>query len=188
MKALKFSILIIISIALVSCGNSIDKQSADKKGFTAIEKNIKSKFGDDAYFTDLTITYNQSIGNIISVTVTENPESLKMGQWNNTQGNWKQNSDISIEVPKGSKASDFMFQLNDKINLSKLGELVEKSSKKLISEKNIEATSLHMTAVKFPKNGAISKTEYLVMLTPEKGGTTFTFRYAINGDFIEMDY
>jgi len=27
-----------------------------------------------------------------------------------------------------------------------------------------------------------------VMLNPENGGTTFTFRYKLNGDFIEMDY
>ena len=57
---------------------------------------------------------------LLGVTVTEAPESLKMGQWNNTQGKWVQNSDISLEVPQGSKVADFMFQLNDKINLSKL--------------------------------------------------------------------
>ena len=121
-------------------------------------------------------------------TVTDNPESLKMGQWNQTQSTWKQNSEISLEVPQGSKAADFMFQLNEKINLTKLGELVEKSSLQLTAEKNIENPALHMAFVKFPKNGDISKAEYTVMLKPENGGTTFTFYYKLNGDLIKMDY
>lgn len=188
MKVVKRIVIVAIIALLVSCGGSTSKQSANKKGFTSIEKDIKSKFGEDAYFTDLTVTHNKSIGNIIGVTVTKNPESLKMGQWNNMQGNWKQNSEIALEVPQGTKASDFMFQLNDNINLSKLGELIEVSSKKLTDDKKIENPALSMAFIKFPKNGDTSKTEYVVMLNPENGGTTFTFRYALNGDFIKMDY
>lgn len=86
MKNIKFIALTIILATLISCGGSSNKQTADKKGFSAIEKEIKSKFGDDAYYTNITITHNKSIGNIIGVTVTEAPESLKMGQWNQTQG------------------------------------------------------------------------------------------------------
>lgn len=188
MKTLKFTAMIVVVIVtLMSCGGSTSKQAANAEGFGVIEKEIKSKFGENAYYTDFTITYNKSIGNIISVTVTDNPESLKMGQWNSTQGSWKQSSEISLEVPKGSKAADFMFQLNDKINLTKLGELVEKSSKQLTAEKSIENPTLHMAFVKFPKNGDIAKTEYTVMLKPENGGTTFTFSYKLNGDLIKMD-
>ncbi|PHR72861.1 MAG: hypothetical protein COA67_03935 [Lutibacter sp.] len=173
--------------ALISCGGGTSKQPANAEGFAAIEKEIKSKFGEDAYYTDLTITYNKSIGNIIGVTVTKDPSSLKMGQWNSTQGTWKQNQEISLEVPQGTKAEDFMFQLDDKINLSILGELAEKASGQLITEKNIENPTLYMAFVKFPKNGDISKTEYTVMLKPENGGTTFTFRHGINDNSIKMN-
>ncbi|MEE3999196.1 hypothetical protein V1T75_02510 [Tenacibaculum sp. FZY0031] len=188
MKVVKFIVIIAVFTLLVSCGNSTSKQVANKEGFAAIEKEVKSEFGNNAYYTDVTITYNKSIGNIIGVTVTSAPESLKMGQWNHMQDNWKQNSEISLEVPQGSKAADFMFQLNNKINLSKLGELVEKSSTQLTAEKSIENPVLNMAYIKFPKNGDVTKTEYVVMLNPENGGTTFTFRYKLNGDFIEMDY
>ena len=188
MKVLKFTMLIGVIVILISCGESIDKQSANAKGFKVIENEIKNKFGKDAYFTDITITHNASIGNIIGVTVTEAPESLKMGQWNLTQGNWKQNSEISLEVPKGSKAADFMFQLNEKINLSKLGGLVEKSGKQLENEKSIKNSTLNMAFIKFPKNGDISKAEYIVMLQPENGGTTYTFNYKLDGNLIEMNY
>ncbi len=189
MKTLKCTAIVaMIVITLMSCGGSTSKQPADAEGFGAIEKEIKSKFGENAYYTDLSITYNKSIGNIISVTVTDNPESLKMEQWILTQDTWTQNSEITLEVPEGSKAADFMFQLNEKINLTKLGELVEKSSKQLTAEKSIENPTLSMAFVKFPKNGDIAKAEYSVMLKPENGGTSFTFYYKLNSDLIEMDY
>ncbi|MDB2462732.1 hypothetical protein N9W61_01345 [Algibacter sp.] len=187
MKTLKY-LAIVAMITVMSCGGSSSNQPATAEGFAEIEQELKSKFGDNAYYTDLTITYNKSIGNIIGVTVTEDPSSLKMGQWNQTQGNWQQNQDISLEVPQGTNPEDFMFQLNEKINLSILGELVEKASGQLKSEKNIENPTLSMAFIKFPKNGDVSKTEYTVMLKPETGATTFTFRQGLNGDSIKMDY
>ncbi|WP_299435556.1 hypothetical protein [uncultured Aquimarina sp.] len=185
---IKLLVLTTAIFTLFSCGIGTSEQSADAKGFEAIEKEIKSKFGDDPYLTDLTITYNNSIGNIIGVTITDAPESLKMGQWNFTQGNWMQNSEISLEVPEGSKAADFMFQLNDEVNLSKLGELVEKSRKQLKDEKKIENPILSTAHIFFPKNGDISKAEYYVNLKPENGGTNFRFIYKLNGELIKMDY
>ncbi len=188
MKALQRTLALFLTSLLLACGGSPSKQPANADGFASIEKELKSKFGDNAYYTDVTITYNEAIGNIIGVTVTEDPASLKMGQWNNTQGNWQQHQDITIEIPQDTKAADFMFQLDNAINLSKLGELVETASKKLTTEKNIENPVLSMAHVKFPKNGDASKGEYVVMLNPKNGGTTFTFRYALNGAFIDMDY
>ncbi len=111
-----------------------------------------------------------------------------MGQWNLMQNSWKQNSEITLEVPNGTKAADYMYQLNDKINLTKLGELVEKSSKQLTAEKNIENPALDMAFIKFPKNGDISKAEYIVMLEPENGGTTFRFYYSLSGELRKMNY
>ncbi len=188
MKILKITIIVVALITLMACGGGTSKQPANAEGFGAIEKELKSKFGDDAYYTNLTIAYDKSLGNWISATVTQDPESMKMGEWLSTQGSWKQESEISLEVPKGTKAADFMYQLNDKINLTKLGELVEKSSKQLKTEKNIENPTLDMAFVKFPKNGDISKTEYTVRLKPESGGTSFTFYYKLNGELIKMDF
>ncbi len=188
MKIIKFTLVIAVIATLVSCGGGTSKQSANAEGFKVIEKDIKSKFGDNAYYTDLKILYIKGIGNTISTTVTDDPESLKMGKWNLVQDNWKQDSEISLEVPEGNKAADFMFQLNEKINLAKLGELTEKAKKQLTTEKNIEDPTLSIAFIKFPKNGDVSKIEYAISLKPENGGTTFSFYYTLNGDFIKMDY
>jgi len=185
MKALNFTIVAATIITLASCGWSIDNEPVNTEVFRSIEQEMKNKFGDDAYYTDVTITYNKSIGNSIQVTVTDDSDSLKMGQWKLAQGTWIKRSEVSLEVPEGNKATDFMFQLNEKINLIKLGELVEKSSNKL---KNLENVVLHMALIRYPKNGDMGKTEYTVILKPENRGTTFTFMYTLNGELIKMDY
>ena len=127
-KFYNFSLIfLLVLVLLTSCSNSIQDQPATADGFNVIENELKKKFGEDAYYTDLTITYNKSIGNIIGATVTDNPESLKMGQWNLTQDNWQQNSEITLEVPEGTKAADYMFQLDEVVNLKQLGGLIEQS-------------------------------------------------------------
>ncbi len=183
-------VLFVLSILLItsSCSESTRNQPATAEGFKALENEIKNQFGNDAYYTDLTITYNKSIGNIVGVTVTEDPESLKMGQWNLTQDTWRQNSDISIEVPKGTKASDYMFQLGETINLHKLGGLVEQSVQKLKDEKDLINPTLSIAGLNFPDNGDSLKAEYMINLQPENGGTTFSFYYSLDGNLIKMDY
>lgn len=187
MNVFKLIVTASISILLASCGGS-SKQPATAEGFSEIEAEIKNEFGEKAYFTDISISYDQSIGNIVGVTVTKDPQSLKMGQWNHMQGSWTQNSEISLEVPEGSKAEEFMYQLDDRINLTKLGELIEKSKKKLQDEKELDNPILDMAYISFPDNGDLSKTEYLVNLKPKNGGTTFYFYYNLSGELRKMNY
>jgi hypothetical protein len=188
MRVFNFTVIVASIIALMSCGGSIATQPANAEGFGAIEKEIKSKFGENAYYTDLTIMYINGIGNTVSATITDDPESLKMGQWNLAHGSWTQDSEITLEVPEDTKAADFMFQLDEDFSVSKLGGLIEKSSKQLTAEKGLENPILSIASIKFPNDGDISKAEYMVRLEPENGGTSFTFSYLLNGEFIEMNY
>jgi hypothetical protein len=189
MKQLKLVVVAILSATILfSCGNGVEKQPATEDGFAVIEAELKNKFGDDAYYTDLTIMYDESIGNSIATTVTDDPESLKMGQWTYSLGQWRQTSDVSLEIPEGTKAADFMYQLNEKINLKKLGELVEKSKEQLTSDKKIENPSMEQAYVYFPKDGNMEDAEYSVRLEPEHGGTSFRFNYKLDGSLIKMDY
>jgi hypothetical protein len=177
-----------VLLSVVSCGSGSGKHEATAEGFSEIEKEIKGEFGNDAYFTDIMVLYNKDIGTTVNVTTTNDPESLKMGEWNQMQGSWVQSSEISLEVPEGTKAVDFMYQLNDKINLTKLGELIEKSKKQLTDEKKLDNPTLTDAYISFPKNGDESETEYRVNLKPESGGTTFRFTYKLIGELVKMDY
>lgn len=186
MRTFNFIFLALLLSTLVSCGGGSD--AANAEGFAAIEDDLHSKFGADAYYIELTITSTDNIGNIVSTTVTENPESLVMGEWTYNQGDWQETAEISIEIPEGTQASDFMFQLGEKVSLKKLGELVESSKASLTKEKDLQNPRLHMAMVKYPDTGEEKKAEYIVMLQPENGGTTFTYSYQLSGEFIEMDY
>lgn len=177
-----------LTTLLLSCGKDVSTQPLNAEGFTAIEESIKSQFGVDAFYTDLKIIHHPSIGNSLSITVTKIPESLEMEEWSFTAGNWDQTADIVLEVTQGSKASDFMFQLGEQINLTKLGVLVEESTKRLVAEKNIEDPVLHIAFIKYPKTGDITKANYVVLLEPKNGCTSFTFYYDLSGEFIEMNY
>jgi len=188
MKVLKSIVAVACLALLLSCGGGVDKQSADADGFGAMEDEMKSKFGDDAYFTDLKILYIKGIGNTISTTVTEEPESLKMGQWDLSQNTWTQRSEITLEVPDGTQAKDFMFQLNGTFSLGKLGGLVEKSIQQLKDEKDLDNPILSIASINFPDNGDISEAQYWIKLEPENGGTSFSFYYKLDGELIKMDY
>ena len=62
MNKLKLFLIVFIgSAVLVSCGGAA-KQPATADGFGELEKEIKSEFGDESYFTDLSISYDKSIG------------------------------------------------------------------------------------------------------------------------------
>jgi len=188
MSKIKLLAIAICLFIVNACGNSSSNSPATAEGFSEIEKEIKNKFGDDAFYTDILISHDENISNIISLTVTNAPESLKMGQWNLANNNWTQSSEVTLEVPEGTKASDYMYQLNDSINLTKVGELIEKSALKLSNDKNIENPTLYTALVKYPKNGDVSKMEYIINMKSENGGTTFRFYYKLNGDLVKMDY
>jgi hypothetical protein len=187
MKRIKLSGIALSLMALVSCSGS-GNEAATADGFAEIEDGIKSEFGDDAYFTDLSVMYSESIGNTVSVTVTKDPESLEMGEWNQSQGAWTQTSDVSLEIPPGTKAADFMYQLGGEISLKELGGLIEKSKKQLTDEHELENPRLSIASVIFPDDGDISKAYYSINLEPEHGGTTFRFYYELNGELQSMDY
>jgi len=188
MKKIKSILVSTIVITFLSCGGGASDQPANAEGFTNLENEIKNEFGDSAYFTDIFVSHDSSIGNIVSLTVTDAPETLKMTQWNLAKNSWTQSSEVVLELPEGTQAKDFMFQLDKKISLTKVGELIEKSAKKLEDEKNIKNPKLSNALIKMPKNGDITKMEYSITMKPENGGTSFRFYYALNGDLIKMDY
>jgi len=186
MRILK-RITVMLCIVLFSCQDKETKPLHNVNDFTTLENDLKNKFGSEAYYTDLTIRYHKEKGNIIEVSVSENPESLKMEQWTKLAGNWDQISEILLEAPEGTKVIDYMFQLDKSINLTELGKLVEKSRTHLVNTKKLKNSVLYMALISFPKNGDVSKAEYQVFLKPERGWETVTFRYKIDGTLIKIN-
>ncbi len=180
-------VIVIVALSLLSCTKDVEILPANAITFGEIEKEMKSEFGENAYYTDVSISYHKTAGNIVTATVTNTPKSLKMEKWNSIEDAWKKKSDIFIEIPNGTLAADFMFRLSDTINLSTLGDLAERSSKKLQNEENIQNPALYLASIIFPRNGDITKTEYCIILKPENSDAMFSFFYTIDGKLIKMN-
>ncbi|MDY8136248.1 hypothetical protein [Aquimarina sp. 2201CG5-10] len=171
------------TLFLSSCGGNL---SDDKAGFQKIESELKSKFGDDAYYTNISIAYTKQLGLLLDAAATEDPSSLKLEEWNWVKNDWTQKSEITLEIT-GGKPKDFMFILNDQISISKMGELLEVSKQKLKEEKDIEAI-LSLARIDAPDNGDKSKMAYNLTLEPENGGTSFYFTYDFDGNLKDFTY
>lgn len=186
MKKTVFALLGIFIGAFLfsSCAKNFTQ---DEKGFTEIEKELKSKFGENAYYTNLSVSYDSNVGTIILATVTDNPESLKMGEWHFMKGSWKQISDVTLELGSGV-AEDYMYKLGGDFDLKKVGKLVEESIKKLSEEKQINDAVATIVSMNAPNNRHLSETQIFINLKPKNGGTSFTFFYALDGKLISFDY
>ncbi len=187
MKVMKKNLFILVSLCLglaffSSCSK---KYTQDAKGFSEIEVDLKSKFGEDAYYTNISVVYDKNVGNIINLAETKEPASLEMKEWNYLKGAWNQIADVTLEI-SGGEAKDFMFQLGKDVSLGKVGEMVEASKEKLADEKKIDNAVAKIVSVKVPDNG--DKINIFISLEPENGGTSFTFFYDLEGNLTQFNY
>jgi hypothetical protein len=175
----------------VSCGSS-SRYTPDAAGFAKIQDDLKSKFGNDAYYSTISVMYlpgnHPGTGITLGITVAKDPASLKMEEWTyNSYSKWQQASDITVEVPEGTDVKEFLYQLSDKFDLKKIGELVEESAKKLADEKQIKNAILE-SALLNTRDIQASATDIYISMKPENGGTRFNFHYDLDGTLTSFDY
>lgn len=177
-------ILVIGVLLFTSCTK---KFSQDANGYVEIQKEIMAKFGNDAYFTNISVTYDKNVGDVIFVTVTDDPESMKMESWNYMKRKWEKVSDIVLELEEGN-IRDFMYQLKDEYDLVRVGELVELSLLKIQEEEQIKDAVAKTVTLNAPDDTTSDETQIFIDIEPRSGGTSFTFFYDLDGALIAFDY
>lgn len=188
MKAVTFklvSVLMLATFLFSSCGKK--NYSYDANGFGEIAAELKSKFGEDAFYSNINITDGKQAGTVMNVTVTKDPASLSMEEWAYSQGVWQQTANVTVEIGSG-EAKDFVFNLKDDVDLTKVGGLVEASKKKLADEKQIEDAAMQITTISAPNGAPKSELQYTIIMTPKNGGTSFSFFYDSKGELTQFDY
>ena len=123
-----------ITLLFISCDSK--KSYEDKDSLIELKEELISKFGENAHYTELNITNNE-YGSVVGVSQTDAPSSLKMTEWNYSNGKWDQISDVTLEISGDVKAENFMFQINKVIDFDIMSNAVEEAKKKIINEKNI---------------------------------------------------
>ena len=181
----RLTYIIIAAILFTSCGHT--GYTEDASGIKALGDELKDEFGNDAYYTSISIADSGTTGDIINVTVTNEPSSNKMGEWTSLRGAWSQSSEITLELAEGTKAEQYMFKLGKRIKMNILGDALMDAKKRLKEEKDI-TPKVKLISVNAPNDGNFDRMAYMIILEPENGGTSFSFRYKLNGEFIDMDY
>ena len=176
----RLAALVCALVVMTSCATNFTQ---DVAGFEKIQSELKSKFGDKAYYTSLLVTYDKTVGTILLVTTTADPESLAMEEWQYMKGAWAQRSDVTLTVSDGV-ATDFMFQLSGRFDLKNVGALVEKSIAKIEEEKKIRKAKVTVVALNTPDDDSADATNIMISLEPENGGTSFTHFYDLSGALV----
>ncbi len=178
----------IVAAMMFTACNQTDKDGYQTaESFVKLKKELINEFGKDAYYTDFAVVNNDN-GVVVSVTQTKNPSSLKMEEWTSLNGDWTQNSEVTLEVSGDAKAEDFMFQLDKIMNLELLGKLVEQSKQKVITEKKIQEVKVETVSMNAPDDGNFNNAKYFITVKPKQGGTTFNFWYNLDGTLDKFDY
>ncbi|WP_405411476.1 hypothetical protein [Maribacter sp. Asnod1-A12] len=185
MKTVLKSVFFISLFVLVSCGNGKTNYAENAVSIKSLGDELQSEFGD-AYYTSINVT-SSDLGSVVTVTNTEDPSSMKMADWSYFQGSWKQNSDITLEVPEGAKAQDYMFQVGKQVKFDVLGKIVDDAKAKLKTDKKIDG-KVQTILVNAPNDGNFESMEYYLTLEPMSGGTSFDFQYQMDGTLIKYDY
>ncbi|HCO67345.1 MAG TPA: hypothetical protein DIT04_06275 [Dysgonomonas sp.] len=176
----------------ISC-NSEPKYTQDVSGFEMIQNDLQKRFGADAYYTDISIinspTAESGTGISLHLTVTKDPQSMKMQEWiYNPHTSWNNTTNITLKIPEGDNATSYMYQLGEKFDLKKIGQLIDNSARKIEEEKNIEKVVLDRVLLKTPDNADVSETTVFIRMKPHNGGTSFNFRYDLEGKLLAFDY
>ena len=172
-----------------SCKSLKGKAFETTEGIAEVVTKLNEAFGENASYTDITISYIKGIGSTISATGTKDPSSSKMISKLYSNGNWKDDSEVIIEVSGGAKPSDFMFTLSEVEQLKKVPEMVRISIEKIKKDKKIDVVAEHVS-VKYPSRimGPDDKLSFDVNLAPENGGTSFITSFDEVGNFQRLIY
>lgn len=169
---LVFKITFLLTLLLLlSCNTSMYENNSE--GFVNIENELKKKFGNNAYYTDIIIDLNTKKVTQIEVTQTTKPNSLKMQGWKLKKNTWKQFSEVDLTLKKGN-IKDYMFQLNGEISLSKINEI-----KKNIPVKG--AFYIKKISIISPENGDKSTLKYQLQVQQKNNNKKLEFNFDTNG-------
>lgn len=172
--------ILCLSLFLCSCSNKLEP---NKQGFEKLQAELISKYGEDAYYTDLQLTLNAESELSVLVTETKEPSSLKQEQWlRYGGGGWEKQADVVFSV-EGAEAKSFMFQLNKEVSLSTMADLLDKSKAQLEKERQVKEP-VFVSAVVSSKHQMNSKETgifYYINLSDAASKKDYRFVYDLKG-------
>lgn len=174
----KLILMFLFSLCMFSCKSGFEH---NRTGMEKLNKELKEEFGADAWYTSIELVNSGGSDDVVTIDETKDPNSLKQEQWSQFHGFWEKKADITLSI-QGAEPKSFMFQLDKEVSLSKLGELMELSKKKLKEEENIGDAEVVLAQIK-ASNKMNTKQEglyYSISLQSKKSGKSYNFVYDID--------
>lgn len=178
MRRLKTLLICSLPFLVFSCKSGFEHNRA---GMEKLSKELKDEFGAEAWYTSIELANSGGSDDIVTVDQTKDPNSLKQEQWSQFHGFWDKKADITLSI-QGAEPKSFMFQLDKEVSLTKLGELMEQSSKQL-QEKGADDAQVILAQIK-ASNQMNTKSEgiyYSISLESKKKGKSYNFVYNLDG-------
>lgn len=182
----------LLAFTLASCeyfgAGGRDYENA--KDLASLVGELKSKFGENAGYTNISLSYHDGIGTSVVAAGAADPNSNKLIEKLKQKGIWEDKSEITLEIEGDAKPKDFMFTLQQLQDLQKVPELVKASIEKVEKEKQMKDMVVNSVYIAMPKSirGPEDQLRMTVTVSPENGGTDFQLIYNEKGEFQKMIY
>jgi hypothetical protein len=182
MKNRIISTLFLAGILLTaSCKSGFEHSKA---GMERLSEGLVAKFGAATYYTDIEFLSKPGSDDIVMVTETNEPASMKQEQWlQYSGGEWEKQADVHFTAD-GADPKAFMFQLNKEVSLSKMGDLLEAAKAQLLKDKQVKAPVFVSAVVK--SNNKMNSKEggifYYIILNDNIGKRDYQFVYDLQGN------
>ncbi len=179
MRLLKTVLLCALPFLLYSCKSGFEH---NKAGMEKLNKELKEEFGPEAWYTSIELANSGGSDDVVTVDQTKDPNSLKQEQWSQFHGFWDKKADITLSI-QGAEPKSFMFQLDKEVSLSKLGELIELSQKKLATEQDAGDSQVILAQIKASTqmNTKAEGIYYSISLESKKKKKSYNFVYNLDG-------
>lgn len=190
MKKLIFIAFMAVTLASCEYFGAGGRDFETAGGISDIAGELKDKFGENAGFTSISMSYHDGLGTSTIATGTSDVNSNKLMERMKQKGIWQDKAEITLEIEGEAKPKDFMFTLKQVQDLQKIPELVKASIEKVEKEKQMKelvATSV-MIAMPSRINSPDDVLRITVSVEPKNGGTDFQVIYNEKGEFQTMVY
>lgn len=188
----KISCFILLAVILSACEyfGAGGRDFETSKGIASIVSELKDKFGENAGYTRISMSYHDGVGTSTIATGTADVNSNKLIEKMKQKGIWQDKSEITLEIEGEAKPKDFMFTLQQVQDLQKIPELVKASVEKVEKEKNMKDMVPTIVSISMPSriNSPDDGLSIIIYVEPKNGGTDFQLSYNAKGEFLKMMY
>lgn len=181
-----------LAVTMASCqyfgGGGRDFENS--KDLASLVGELKSKFGENAGYTSILMSYHDGLGTSVVASGTGDANSNKLIEKMKQKGIWEDKSEITLEIEGEAKPKDFMFTLQQVQDLQKVPELVKSSIAKVEKEKQMKDLVVNSVHIAMPSRirGPEDALRMTVTVSPKNGGTDFQLIYNEKGEFKTMVY